>query len=300
MRPNASHMTLGRTILILALCTSQAFGQKVGEGLWNTGRSFAPRPGSDSLYVQKLLARVQIYPGFSVVRTDMEMLNRGKDSLVTGMVFTDSITTSHPFFQHVSNLPPATRLLLVGRDTVDPAAHFAFAPGITAVSVLEITPNHQAILSRGGSVKEGNAFTYSFDPGSQAVSKLLVEFRTGLTLTNVMGVHPSTALTTMSQLSYTPGDRDLVIWYNGSAPDMKMEKKVLPLAQQLFDEMNSFNMAMFGSPEFRPVQQDDFSTNKRSPFVSFLYFIMFSAPWVILVAFLAWLALKPKKKKTNT
>jgi hypothetical protein len=56
---------------------------------------------------------------------------------------------------------------------------------------------------------------------------------------------------------------------------------------------------MFDSPAFKSPPKQDFSTNKKSPLLSALYFILFSLPWVLLVGFLAWLAFKPKKKKTS-
>lgn len=294
-------------LVALLLTAPIAFAQKIDEGLWNAGRVFTPVPAryADSLAVQSMLARVQLYPGFSVVRSDLQILNKSSDTLYTPLLFTDSASTAHPFFNRIANLPSVARMVLAGSDTLaDVLAPIRFAPGQTTISVLEITPNHQALLSRDGSVKEANTFVFSLPPSPFTSSRVLIELKGGLSLTNILGIHPdSSVLATMTQLALQKGtlqkSTELVIWYDGAPPDMKFDKKVLPLAQQLYAEMDKFNMAMFDSPEFKPHEKNDFSVNKRSPFFSFLYFLMFTVPWILLIGFMAWLVFKPKKKKES-
>ena len=297
--------------LFLSLVFSSVSAQKISEGLWNSGRVFSviPAEHADSLVLQKLVGRVQLYAGFSVVRTDLDLVNPGKDSIVSVLDWKSSTSTTHSFFGNIGNLSSVERILIVNNDTVPVNKTLVFAPGLTTVTVFEITPNQQAVLSRSGSVKEANAFVYSISPApwkKTLVQQVFVQLAGDLTLTNVMGIYPDSNVTaTMSQVKWIPlpeksaTEQSLVIWYEGAAPDMKMEKRVLPVKNHLYKELNNLNLALFDTPSFVVADKKDFSANKRSPLFSILYFLMFASPWVILVAFLFWLVSKPKKKKES-
>ena len=299
------------SVLFLSLVVCSTYAQKISDGLWNAGRVFNATPAKygDSLILQKLVVRVQLYPGFSVVRTDLDLVNPGKDSLLTPLAWKDSSSTPHPYFNQIGGLPPAARVLIVNNDTVATDHPILFTPGITSISVFEITPNQQALLARSGTVREGNAFVYTITKAARKISgqpQVFVQMSGDLTLTNVMGIYPDSAVTTtMSQVKWLPDlqklekEQSLVIWYEGAAADMKLEKKVLPASQQLYRELNGLNLSLFDTPSFSKSGKKDFSTNKRSPFFSFLYFLMFSTPWILLLAFLGWLIFKPKKKKES-
>jgi len=108
----------------------------------------------------------------------------------------------------------------------------------------------------------------------------------------------------MSHLPLTLGDpalqeRSMIIWYQGAPPDLDLSKKIIPGQKQWFREMDGFDLSLFGSPEFRRIEKDDFSANRRSPLFSFIYFLMFSLPWILLLGFLLWLAFRPRKKKSS-
>jgi len=311
VKRNACRVLAGAA-LILGSCMSPASAQKIGDGLWNAGGSVAPLPAlyADSLQFRALLARVQLYPGYAVVRTDLDILNTSEDTLFSRMQFTDSASHPHPLLRKVSGLPPLARMVLQGKDTLATDAPLRFIPGLNRVSVLEITPNNQAILSREGRVKEANAFLYTLPASGSGQRRVLVELRGGLSLTRILGVEPGTAEGTRSRLSFTLGEpalgepalqeRSMVIWYEGAAPDLNLSKKIIPLKDQWFREMDGFDLSEFGSPEFRRIDKDDFSVNRRSPLISFVYFLMFSVPWLLLLGFLLWLAFRPRKKTTST
>ena len=299
-------------VLAFFFVSGFASAQKIGDGLWNTGRVFSAVPAkyADSLVLQKLVARINLYPGFAVVRTDLDLQNPGKDRLETPLLWVDSTTTLHSEFTRIGNLPSADRVLIINNDTVATDSPVEFGPGVTSITVFEITPNQQALISRSGSVKEGNSFVYTIQQApwkKKVVEQVFVQLAGDMTLTNIMGIYPPAQVTTtMSQIKWIPEsvnanaeEQSLILWYQGAAPDMKLEKKVLPAKSFLYKELNNLNLSLFDTPSFVQTDKKDFSTNKKSPFFSFLYFLMFSAPWILLVAFLVWLVFKPKKKNKS-
>jgi hypothetical protein len=298
----------GLLVIVLFLnCAIPAKAQRIGDGLWNTGRAFRPAPAAtDSLVLQKQLTTIDLYLGFAVVRNELDVLNSGKDTITSMLTWPDSLTTPHALFNQISNSPSlARKLILHKKDTVALDVPLRFAPGVTHLTTYEITPNQQGILVKEGNTREANAFVYTIPSSTHkktGVQQVFVQLKAGLTMTNVLGIEPSgEAQVTMSQVKWLPAATggDLVIWYEGAAPDMKLEKKVLPAQDALYQELNAFDLMMFDSPAFKSPPKQDFSTNKKSPLLSALYFILFSLPWVLLVGFLAWLAFKPKKKKTS-
>lgn len=304
---------MGRVVIrlfvigLLGYCAIPAKAQRIGDGLWNTGRAFRPAPAAaDSLVLQKQLTTIDLYLGFAVVRNELEFLNPGTDTIYSKLIWRDSLTTPHGLFNRIGNSPSlARKLILHKKDSVALDAAIPFAPGVTHLTTYEITPNQQGILVKEGNTREANAFVYTIPSSANqktVVQQVFVQLKAGLTMTNVLGIEPSAeAQVTMSQVKWLPSATggDLVIWYEGAAPDMKLEKKVLPAQDALYEELNGFDLMMFNNPAFKSPPKPDFSTNKKSPLLSALYFILFSLPWVLLVGFLAWLAFKPKKKKTT-
>jgi hypothetical protein len=304
---------MGRVVIrllvigLLVNCAIPANAQRIGDGLWNTGRAFRPVPAAaDSLVLQKQLTTIDLYLGFAVVRNELDFLNPGKDTISSRLNWPDSQTSKHALFNQLANSPSlARKLVLHKKDSIALDALILFAPGVTHLTTYEITPNQQGILSRDGNTREANAFVYTVPSSTYkktGVQQVFVQLKAGLTMTNVLGIEPNgDAQVTMSQVKWLPAEKggDLVIWYEGAAPDMKLEKKVLPARDALYQELNAFDLMMFDSPAFKSPPKPDFSTNKKSPLLSALYFILFSLPWVLLVGFLAWLAFKPKKKKTS-
>ncbi len=303
-------------LVFLFSISSASHAQKIGEGLWNTGRAFSitPMDHGGGLVLEQLVAKVHLYPGIAAVRSEYDVVNPGSDTLACRFLWKDSSDTRHVDFINIGNLRSHAMKLLVNNDTMWTMEQsrtltftILFPPGdTTRITTLQITPNHQALLSKDGSLKESNAFVYSLSNSNwkhTGTVRVLVQLTGDLTLTNVLGVYPNAlAKATMQQIKFEgPGlrdstNQDLVIWYEGAAPDSKFEKKILLLEPQLYRELNTFDTALFNTPSFTATGKDDFSTNKRSPIFSFLYFLMFTVPWIILIAFVIFLVRKPKKK----
>jgi hypothetical protein len=285
-----------------------ASAQKLEDGLWNTGRSFSITPLiDDSILLQKQLSLVQIYPGFSVVKSVFDVLNMHRASFDAKFRWIDTLTTPHRFFSQLNNLSSAGMKIMVNKDTIQPQIENGslvfttmLPPGIlTTITTYQLTPNNQGKLSGDETVKELNAFVFSFDKWKHiGIRQVFIKLMGNIMLANLKGVYPKTVNGTMQQLRWMPDslNESLVVWYEGQAPDYKFEKNVLPKQHLLFEDINDFDIALFDAPGFIPADKTDFSTNTRSTIGSILYFIFFSIPWIILIGFIVFLLKKPKSK----
>ncbi len=298
-------------VFVFQVCIT-ASAQKIEDGLWNSGRAFSITSlnDDDSLILQKQLSLVQIYPGFSVVKSVYDIRNTHQDSFYAEFHWTDTLSTAHRFFHQLNNLGSAGMKVLIGKDTIKPRAvegSLVFGtqlpPGqVTTITTYQLTPNNQGKLSGDETVKELNAFVFSFDKWKQqGIRQVFVKLMGGLTLTNVKGVYPKTVTGTMQQLKWMPDslNETMVVWYEGQAPDYKFEKKVIPQQHLLYEDINDFDVAFYDAPGFRAIEKTDFTTNTRSLFGSIVYFILFSVPWIILIGIIIFLLRKPKSK-SNT
>jgi hypothetical protein len=303
-----------RSMLLLVsaiLLSTTAAAQKIEDGLWNTGRAFSITSlNDDSIILQKQLSLVQIYPGFSVVKSTYDILNANTDSFIARFNWIDTLSTTHRFFRQLNNLPSAGMKILMGKDSIQPQVvggslvfEVMLPPGkMTTITSYQLTPNNQGKLSGDETVKELNAFVFSFNKWkSQGIRQVFIKLMGGITLTNLKGVYPKTVTGTMLQLKWMPDslNETLVVWYEGQAPDYKFEKKVLPKQDLLFEDINHFDIAIFDAPGFKPVDKTDFTTNTSSTVGSVLYFILFSIPWIILAGFIVFLLKKPRKKNNT-
>jgi hypothetical protein len=294
-------------VLAFQLCIN-ASAQKIEDGLWNAGRAFSiTSTNDDSIILQKQLALVQIYPGFSVVKSVYDIRNEHQHSISAEFHWTDTLTTVHRFFHQLNNLGSSGMKLLVGKDTIQPqlaGGALVFRVDLpprqlTTITTYQLTPNNQGKLSGDETVKELNAFVFSFDKwNKQGQRQVFVKLMGNLTLTNIKGIYPNTVTGTMQQMKWTPDslNETMVVWYEGQAPDYKFEKKVLPQQHLLYEDINDFEVAFFDAPGFKALEKTDFTTNTRSILGSVIYFILFSIPWIILVGFIVFLLRKPKKK----
>ncbi|HLO79696.1 MAG TPA: hypothetical protein VK166_01985 [Chitinophagaceae bacterium] len=297
-------------VLAFQLCIN-AFAQKIEDGLWNAGRAFSMTSmDNDSVILQKQLSLVQVYPGFSVVKSTYDILNLRKDSFSAKFHWIDTMSTEHRFFHSLNNLSSAGMKVLMGKDTLRPQVvggslvfDAVLPPAkLSTITTYQLTPNNQGKLSGDETVKELNAFIFSFDRwNKQGPRQVFIKLMGGLTLTNIKGIYPKTVTGTMQQLKWMPDslNKTMVVWYEGQAPDYKFEKKVLPQQHLLYEDINSFDVAFFDGPGFKAIEKTDFTTNSRSLLGSVIYFILFSIPWIILIGFIVFLLRKPKKK-TNT
>ena len=295
---------------VLALLTSlNVSAQKIGDGLWNVGRAFSLVPVEhDSLFLQKQLTLVQLYSGFSVVKSLYEVRNDHSDSFQVTFRWIDTLTTEQRFFRSLNNLPSSGMKLLQGRDTLQPEmsngalVYKIILPpaSLSTITTYQLTSNSQAKLSGDETVKELNGFVFSFDNWRhQGVRQVLIKLMGGLSLNNIKGLYPATVTGTMDKLKWSPDslNETIVVWYEGQAPDYKFEKKVLPKQHLLFEDINNFDMTFFDGTGFKPVDKTDFTTNTRSTLGTVLYFIMFTVPWIFLIWFIVFLLRKPRNKQ---
>lgn len=301
-----------RSMILLVsgfLLSITAAAQKIEDGLWNTGRAFSITTlnDDDSIVLQKQLSLVQIYPGFSVVKSVYDIRNTHQDSFYAEFHWPDTLSTAHRFFHQLNNLGSAGMKVLIGKDTIKPQVVEGFLVfgtrlpprQVTTITTYQLTPNNQAKLSGDETVKELNGFVFSFDKWKQqAVRQVFIKLAGGLSLNNLKGIYPATVTGTMDKLKWTPDslNETLVVWYEGQAPDYKFEKKVLPKQHLLFDDINNFDLAFFEGSGFKPLDKTDFTTNTRSTIGTVLYAIMFIGPWIFLIWFIVYLLRKPKKK----
>jgi hypothetical protein len=282
--------------------------QKLEDGLWNSGRSNSiialNNPG---LTLQNQLSLVKLFPGFAVVRSLYDIRLTSTDSSIVSFSWPDTITSEHRFFQQIHNLPPAARTIIVDGDTLFTGQggdlgrwQITFGPGqLRKLETLEICPTSQGKLFADGNPRELNAFVFSFNGWQGAGNRrVFVELAGKLSLNNMVGVYPANVEGTLERLKWR-GDslqQEMVIWYEGAAPDYNFEKKVLPRQGLLLQDIGTFDLALFDAPGFKKVNKTDFATNKRSLVGTIVYFALFTIPWLILLAFIVFLIRKPKKK----
>lgn len=295
-------------LIPVLLFHSALHAQKLDDGLWNAGRSNSVVAlNNPPLVLQNQLSTVRLYPGFAVVRSIYDVRLAGPDSTMVVFSWPDTLSTSHRFFHMIHNLPSAARTLIVDGDTMDVPANdglvrwqLGFGPGqLRKLETLEICPTSQGKLFAEGDPRELNAFVFSFNgwplPGNRRV---FIELAGQLSLNNVAGVYPATVVGDLQHLKWQADtvQQEMVIWYEGAAPDYNFEKKVLPKQSLLLEDMRNFEITTFESPGFKAANKTDFSTNKRSLFGTILYFALFTVPWLILLGFIVFLIRKPRKK----
>jgi len=299
-------------IALLLLFWSQfALAQNLDRGLWNFGRAFSVAPlNKAGLRLEEHRYEVKIYPGFAVVKSTYRIRLEDTSATSKEFLWKDTATTDDPFFGKIHNLPSASKMVLAGKDTVDTiiledGVHFSLDfPGSNPVQLttFQLCPASQAKIAGEGTIREKNGLVLSFGQWeSQGKKEVLVQLAGDLSATNLIGVYPESVTGTMSQLQWQPAieQPDMVIWYDGTPPDYKFDKKVPPAATALYEDINEFDPALFGTAVFKPVNKKDFSSTTASTGGSALYFVLFSIPWIILAGFIIFLLIRPKKKKNH-
>lgn len=290
-------------ILISSVLSVPMYAQQLPQGLWNAGRAFALQsPQEDKLILTNHLTAVQLYPGFAVVKSDYLFQSTEMDTTHVEFYWKDTSTTLHPYFVRLHNLPSSGLTILVGKDSlplIDQQFTIQIPPKQTIqITTYQICPTNQAKLSREGGIREHNALIISNGHWKHNINRqVLVDLKGGLTQLDLTGVYPNTVMGNRTRLRWlnNQSDSSVVLWYAGAAPDYTFEKKVVPQKHLLFDDINTFNTWVFAEESFSAVSLTDFSTNAEKSWMSVLYFILFSIPWIMLVVFIIYLVKKPKK-----
>lgn len=186
-------------------------------------------------------------------------------------------------------------------------------PGATVQVVMYyLTRNHLARLQHNQVFRDGNAFVYFFADGPapdsvNGVRQILVKLQGDLGLNMIRGVSPDGSVNgNLKHLSYgfskskPAGGDQFLVWYEGAPPDFGFEKKVIPLSDTLFRLLDQFPVGEFEGGALAPVSRRNFETSGAdNPLAGILYFLMFFVPWIILGAFILFLFLGKRKKKTE-
>jgi hypothetical protein len=295
---------MSRIGLFFLFCTmaTAVRGQQLPDGLWNAGRSFSIE--SEQLVPEKQITLVHLWPGFAVVKNQYSFRHEGNDSLKARFHWPDTATTPHPLLGSLHNLPSSGKRVLMDNDTLLPVKdasglhwEIVLAPGGAAeITTYEVCPTSQAKRALGGGLKEQNGLIVS--NGKGVARQVLIELKGGLRQIDLTGVYPQDVLGSRERLLWndTAAGRDLLIWYQGAPPDFKFEKKVEPKQALLFAEMDKFQLGAFAEETFEPLNKTDYSAHEPGGVTSVLYFILFSIPWLLLIAFIIFLLKKPKKQ----
>jgi hypothetical protein len=189
----------------------------------------------------------------------------------------------------------------------------AMPPGQTTIlTVHALVRTSLSRFLRGDEARDGNALAIALAGASGMADsslqdEILVRMNEGLNLTNVWGIKPAGQVTgDLTHLRYAHTGRlpdsvhTLLIWYQGAPPDFKYSKKIMPFADTLYTMVDAMPVDDFGSPGFKPIDRDNFSLAQDGlTFSGFLYFLLFTVPWIILLGLIIFL-LRGKKKKRES
>jgi hypothetical protein len=185
----------------------------------------------------------------------------------------------------------------------------AFPGGaVTTLTVYFITQNNLSKFKKGDESRDANAMGVFLESGNAWGGKIeagdiFIKMNDKLSLIDIKGVLPDSLLKgdlyhlqySFKNLEPKPGN-NLLIWYDGAAPDYKFDKKVLPSTDTLYKMMDAFPLSEFNDTGFKLISRKNFSVAKSGlTFSGVLYFLMFFMPWIVLAGVIVFL-LKGKKK----
>ena len=305
--------------------------------IWNVGATgqIIPVNSRDSslckkIRLEKEIVRVNLYLGFAALKAEYHFRNTS-DSLILlevglpqsgsfelGSLASANFNPPHKLrvMEDAKELKEFASVTIPGmpaqsqKPTVLYTWKQAFSPdSLRVISVYLITQNHLGRMISGGSSADGNAFGYiraSGDHWQQGdkTGALLVKLNDDLYQTDIRGLQPDSSwIGNMKQLQYSfparnsIGDRNILIWYEGAAPDYRFEKKVIPAADTLYKILDAFSDDDFNDPAFQPIVRNHFELAKTGLTVAgVLYFLLFTIPWIILIGFIIFLLFRKKSK----
>ncbi len=293
----------------------------------------AAESAAASIRLERELVQVDLHPGFSVVKTEFVFRN-GSDSSITLLLGIPSsghyeveglgrcsfygnespkvVVNGAKAETSIREIPPGNPLPVY--DSVMTYRYHAwmqrFGPGMTTITVYQTTQNHLSRLVKGERARDGNAFGYVRKgdrtwPGGATVSQMLVRLNGELYLTGIRAAMPEGAfkgnmrhLQSGKSAESSLSESNLLVWYDGAAPDFKYGKKVLGSTDALYAAMDAFPLGEFDDPGFQKVDRKNFDVSETgmTP-AGIAYFIMFFLPWIILLFIIFQLLRKVKKGK---
>ncbi len=293
---------------------SNTFAQGIPDGLWNAGGiiipSFSGKNTRSQPAVRNAEVRIDLYPGVSVAGSRYDIYNTDSSSMechievrdssryrenATGMVFIRKPALARAFINDslVTPMYDSINGISLWKTVIPPGDSIRFR-------ILQLTENYQSKLVAEGNTREANAMVLMNERPQQFYGdsiRVKIRLRESLTATSILGLSPAKKFYgDINHLYCDIKGSPMVIWYEGLAGDFNFNKKILPKADELFSAMETFPDAEFSDPNFPMVDKYNFSVNPRNPLAAIVYFLMFFAPWAILIAFIIFLLRKPRKK----
>jgi hypothetical protein len=304
------------------------------QDLWNTGAVGQVMPMDEITVVEQgvtLISErvwVDLFPGFGVVRSVFKFSNQTDMPirLKIGYPVRGDFQTGIQALAHFDDAR-GLRISVDGQAVItrteegrsnghDPNPYTyqvwdqTFPPdSATTITVESVVPTQLSRLTSGEQFATGNAFGISLQgaeswDGLIGHLQVLVRLNGGLMLANIRGLVPDSAF--IGNLGHLQLDRtnleprpedNMIVWYSGAAADYPFEKKVTPMLEPLRVSMDTFPVTAFNDPAFQQIRRNDFDLAAGGlTLAGILYFIMFFAPWVILIGFVVFM-LRGKRKR---
>lgn len=336
MRKSYLNFLLGlmMTLTLSTLCAQQT----ERPDLWNTGAVGQVIPMDEMQVVEQGISLlgtrvwVDLFPGFGVVRSAFRFSNHTGQSIrlklgypVSGRFVVGSVALAHyddARSLHISadGMPVVTRPAEGKSDGHDPnpfryeAWEQTFpADSLTTIVVESVVPTQFSRLAAGERFSTGNAFGICLQEASAwdgpiGQLQVLIRLNGGLMLPNIRGLSPDSTFTgnlghlQLDRNNLEPGEADnILVWYQGAPADYPFEKKVTPMLDVLRASLDTFPVTAFNDPGFQSIRRNDFDLAAGGlTLAGVLYFIMFFAPWVILIGFVVFMLRGKRKRKAGT
>ena len=332
------NIQLSLGLLFSLMTTSSLLAQQPsGQDLWNTGAAAQVIPMDEIQVIEQdvtLLSErvwVDLFPGFGVVKSVFRFSNQtdAPIRLKVGYPVRGHFQTSIPALAHFDDAR-GLKVSIDGQAIItrseegrsnghDPNPFTyqvwdqTFLPDtVTTITVESVVPTQFSRLASGEKFATGNAFGISLQ-GAEAWDgpigqlQVLIRLNGGLMLANIRGLVPDSAFNgnlghlQLDRTGLEPRPEDnMIVWYSGAPADYPFEKKVTPMLEPLRVSMDTFPVTAFYDPAFQLIRRSDFDLAAGGlTLAGILYFIMFFAPWVILIGFVVYMLRGKRKKKTE-
>lgn len=324
--------------LLACLSFLAASAQPLQRGIRNTGYlgdlqvsvapagDSLPSPGQGAgsgLRLAKRLTLVDLYPGAAAIRQSYTWMNAASatkqvivsptEPLPTSLAGIGTLYVLGPQVMRWENTTPGDGVPVTGSSAPGPGQRaLVLSAGQTAtVSLHALLQTNLSRFLSGDASRDGNALAIAL-AGSMAGAdsatedEILVRMNEGINLTNIWGILPAGKTTgNLQYLRFVHQGRaadslgTFLLWYDGAPPDFKFDKKVVPIADTLFAQVDAMPLALFGDPGFKAMERQNFSLAPSGlTLTGILYFVLFSVPWIILAWFVV--SMLRRRKKTGT
>lgn len=321
----------------LILSCSLLAQEQTTQDLWNTGAVGQVMPMDEIPVVEQGVSLtservwVDLFPGFGVVRSVFRFSNQTDMPIrvKTGYPVRGQFPTTIPALAHfddarglkisVDGQTIATRREEGRSNGHDPNPFTyqvwdqTFPPdSVTTIMVESVVPTQFSRLASGEKFATGNALGISLQgaeawDGPVGQLQVLIRLNGRLMLADIRGLVPDSAFIgnlghlQLDKTNLEPGPKDnMIVWYNGAAADYPFEKKVTPMLEPLRVSMDTFPVTAFNDPAFQQIRRNDFDLAAGGlTLAGILYFIMFFAPWVILIWFVVSMLRGKRKRKAD-